>query len=120
SGRYHESPITTPSSTLAVRGTKVSVYDQRPFPAEAVSLTGRAEFRDFKKRTFFGGRNAGKTRVNTQDGNAASVARAQSVVDPGISLARSASEEALVTSLLSSGANLSFDYEKGIRVVRGG
>src|SRR5204863_7699799 len=79
-GREHDSTITSPSSTLAVRGTKVSVLDQRPFPAEAVSLTGRAEFRDFKKRVFFGGRNAGKTTVNTQTGNAAALALGQSVV----------------------------------------
>src|SRR5438105_9048352 len=44
-GREHDSTITSPSNTLAVRGTKVSVLDQRPFAAEAVSLTGRAEFR---------------------------------------------------------------------------
>src|SRR5436305_11957901 len=87
-GREHESTITSPSSTLAVRGTKVSVYDQRPFPAEAVSLTGRAEFRDFRKRIFFGGKNAGKTRVNTQERNAASVALGESYDDPGIQLAR--------------------------------
>src|SRR6185436_19348648 len=65
-GREHESTISSPSSTLAVRGTKVSVFDQRPFPAEAVSLTGRAEFRDFKKRVFFGKKNAGKTVINTR------------------------------------------------------
>jgi hypothetical protein len=119
-GREHESTITSPSSTLAVRGTKVSVYDQRPFNAEAVSLTGRAEFRDFKKRTFFGGRNAGRTVVNTQTGSAAQLAQDRAIEDPGIRYARTAAEEKLVTSLLSSGATLSFDYEKGIRVIKGG
>ena len=119
-GREHESTIVSPSSTLAVRGTKVSVFDQRPFPAEAVSLTGRAEFRDFKKRVFFGGKNAGKTSVNTQTANSAALALSQSVVDPSIKLARSDADNALVTSLLSSGATVSFDFEKGIRVVRGG
>src|SRR6185437_4977452 len=62
-GHEHESTISSPSSTLAVRGTKVSLYDQRPFPAEAVSLTGRAEYRDYKKHTFFGKKNAGKTEI---------------------------------------------------------
>src|SRR4051794_17811916 len=76
-GREHESTIATPSSTLAIRGTKVSVYDQRPFIAQAVSLTGRAEFRDFKKRVFFGGKGAGKTVVNVQNPNAAAVALGQ-------------------------------------------
>src|SRR5439155_10029161 len=119
-GREHESTITSPSSTLAVRGTKVSVFDQRPFPAEAVSLTGRAEFRDFKKRLFFGGKNAGKTKINTQTNSPAQFALGQSVVDPGIQLARTDAENALVQSLLSSGATISFDFDKGIRVVRGG
>jgi hypothetical protein len=119
-GREHESTISTPSSTLAVRGTKVSVFDQRPFPAEAVSLTGRAEFRDFKKRVALGGKNAGKAKVSTSDASAAAFALGESVVDPGISLARSAPETALVASLLSRGATVSFDFDKGIRVIRGG
>jgi hypothetical protein len=119
-GREHESTITSPSSTLAVRGTKVSVFDQRPFPAEAVSLTGRAEFRDFKKRTFFGGRNKGRTVVNTQSNSAAQLALDRSIEDPGMRYARTEAEEKLINTLLSSGATLSFDYEKGIRVVRGG
>ena len=32
-GREHESFITSPSATLAVRGTDFSSFDQRPFPA---------------------------------------------------------------------------------------
>src|SRR3954468_1148124 len=119
-GREHESTITSPSSTLAVRGTKVSVYDQRPFPAEAVSLTGRAEFRDAKKRVFFGGKGAGKTQVSTDTNSAASFSLLQSVVDPSIALARTPEEENLVNTLLQSGATLGFDFEKGIRVIRGG
>lgn len=119
-GREHESTITSPSSTLAVRGTKVSVFDQRPFPAEAVSLTGRAEFRDFKKRTFFGGRNAGRTVVNTQVGSAAQLALNRAIEDPGMRYARTEAEEKLVATLLSSGATLGFDYTKGIRTVSGG
>src|SRR4029453_10200151 len=102
-----------------IRGTKVSVYDQRPFPAEAVSLTGRAEFRDFKKTSFFGKKKGGKNKVNHQTANAAAVALNQSVVDPSIALARSQAEDALVATLLSSGAIVSFDYQKGIRVGRG-
>src|SRR5256884_977149 len=80
-GHEHESTIASPSSTLAVRGTKVSLYDQRPFAAEARSLTGRAEFRDFKKHTFFGNKNAGTTVIHTNEPNAASTALKQTVVD---------------------------------------
>lgn len=119
-GREHEASIASPSSTLAIRGTKVSLTDQRPFPAQAVSLTGRAEFRDFKKRTFFGNKNAGTTVVNTETASAASNALTQSVVDPSIALARSRSETALVNNLLSQGATTTLDFERGIRVVTGG
>jgi len=118
-GREHDSTITSPSNTLAVRGTKVSVLDQRPFPAEAVSLTGRAEFRDFKKRTFLGGQGA-KAKITTEKPSAAEFALSETVVDPTIALARTTSEDRLVEALLSTGAVVSFDFEKGIKVIRGG
>src|SRR5439155_10117991 len=44
----------------------------------------------------------------------------QSVVDPTILLARTESEQQLVNAVLSTGAVESFDFEKGIRVIRGG
>jgi hypothetical protein len=119
-GRPHESSFASPSSTLAIKGTEVSVFDQRPFPAEAVSLTGRAQFRDFKKTRFFGKKNGGTARINTNSSSAAAVAMGRSVVDPTIALARTQAEDQLVQTLLSSGATVNFDYEKGIRVVKGG
>lgn len=119
-GREHESTISSPSSTLAVRGTKVSVFDQRPFPAVATSLTGRAEFRDFKKRTFFGNKGQGKTQVDTQSNNSAQFALSNAVVDPSIALARTDAEADLISALVYGGATVSYDYEKGIRVIRGG
>src|SRR6185436_14747291 len=119
-GREHESTISSPSSTLAVRGTKVSLYDQRPFASEAVSLTGRAEFRDARKRIRFGGPGAGKLKVNENASSAAAAALQQSYVDPGAALARSASESNLIATLLSRGATIDYDYEKGIKVIRGG
>ncbi|MEA2708699.1 MAG: hypothetical protein QOF78_1300 [Phycisphaerales bacterium] len=119
-GREHESSIASPSSTLAVRGTRFSSYDQRPFPAQAVSLTGRVQFRDLRKRVTIGSRGGGKTKIDVNNPNAASLALGQSVVDPGARLARTAAEDQLVATLLQSGATVSFDYDKGIRVVRGG
>jgi len=119
-GREHDATISSPSSTLAVRGTKVSLYDQRPFRAEAVSLTGRAEFRTGKKQLAFGARNQGKTKVNTEQPSAASLALTQSVVDPSLSLARSSSEGPLIQNLISSGATVFFDREAGIKVISGG
>ena len=119
-GREHESTISSPSSTLAVRGTKVSLYDQRPFVSQAVSLTGRAEFRDARKRIRFGGPGAGKLKVNENAGSAAEASLQEAFVDPGAALARTEGEQGLIANLLSRGATLSYDYEKGIKVIRGG
>jgi len=101
-GQEHESTIASPSSTLAVRGTKVSLYDQRPFVAEAVSLTGRAQFRDIHKQLAFGGKGAGKTQVNTSKDSAAAVSLVGSFLDPTVALARTDSEARLVDTLLSA------------------
>jgi hypothetical protein len=85
-----------------------------------VSLTGRAEFREGRKRVFFGGRGAGKLEVAAGDDSAAETALGSSYIDPGAALARTESESQLIASLLYSGAQLDFDYDKGIRVIRGG
>ncbi len=53
-GQEHEASISSPSSTLAIRGTQVTLFDQRPFNSIATSLTGRAMFKDAKKQVFFG------------------------------------------------------------------
>ena len=119
-GREHESSIVSPSATLAVRGTDFAAFDQRPFPAQGVSLRGRVQFRDLKKRAVFGSRGGGKSKIDVNNSNAASVALSEAVVDPSIRLARTAAEDQLVNTLLSSGATVEFDYDKGIRVVRGG
>jgi len=119
-GVEHESSITSPSSTLAIRGTRVSLYDQRPFNPQAVSLTGRASFRDGKKQLAFGNKGQGKTVVNTTADNAASVAMDDAVIDPTVSMARSESEQELVDVLLSRGSTVFFDRVAGIDVVRGG
>lgn len=118
-GVEHESTIRSPNSTLAVRGTKVSLTDTRPFPPEAVSLIGRAEFQSFKKEVVaFGGKE--KAKIDTRDGNAAETALAQAVVDPSIALAREQSEQALIADLISRGATVILDRDTGFRTVTGG
>jgi hypothetical protein len=119
-GQEHESSISSPSSTLAVRGTDVSLYDQRPFRAEAVSLTGRADFREGKKQLAFGGKNAGKTKVAQGDSVVSSVALAESFIDPNLQFARSGSETSIVSNLVSRGATFSFDRTQNIGVLFGG
>jgi hypothetical protein len=51
SGMVHDAKISTPSTTLALRGTNVSVYDQAPFAPTAISYTGRADAQ-FRGRSF--------------------------------------------------------------------
>ena len=120
-GQEHESTISSPSSTLAVRGTKVSLYDQPPFKPQAVSLTGRASFRDGKKQlSFFGNKGQGKTKIESGDANAGTTALTLAVIDPTLALARTGAESQLVNTLLSRGSTIEFDRTTGMKVVRGG
>lgn len=119
-GQEHESTISSPSSTLAVRGTEVSLYDQRPFRAEAVSLTGRADFREGKKQLAFGGKGAGKVKVAEGDTVVSAVAFAEAVLDPTLQFARTGSETNIVSNLLSRGATFGFDRTNQIATVYGG
>jgi hypothetical protein len=121
-GREHEASISSPSSTLAVRGTKFGLFDQPPFAPQAVSYSGRVEFRDLKNHntTTVGAKNQGKTTIKQGDHGAAESALAASAIDPTIALARSDAEAPLVNTLLSRGAVFSFDRERGIPTVSGG
>jgi hypothetical protein len=63
-GVSHDATIHSPGSSLAVRGTQVSLYDQAPFTPEAVSLTGRAQFRNLRKQVVaFGGKRRAAVRA---------------------------------------------------------
>ncbi|HSI36487.1 MAG TPA: hypothetical protein VK986_23080, partial [Tepidisphaeraceae bacterium] len=116
----HAASIKSPSSTLAIRGTRVSLTDMRPFPPEAVSLTGRADFKDQRKQVSVGGKNAGKARVTGNQASPAATELASTFLDPTISLARTDTEAKLVDTLLSRGSTITLDRESGIKVVRGG
>jgi hypothetical protein len=120
-GVEHQSTLRSPNATLAVRGTKVSLFDQPPFAPQATSLTGRAEFQAFRKQSLaFGNRGQGKTIVSADSETAGEIALSQTVVDPNLQGARTESEAALVTTLISRGATVSLDRESGIKIVRGG
>ena len=118
-GLEHQSTIRSPNSTLAVRGTDVVLFDQRPFPPTAISVTGRAEFSTIKRRIAFGGRNRGRVTV-TPDQTGAEVALGGATVDPSIALARSPAEQQLVSNLLSRGSVQALSEDLGIPVLRGG
>jgi hypothetical protein len=120
-GLEHQSTLRSPNATLAVRGTKVSLFDQPPFAPQAISLTGRAEFAAQRRRPIaFGAAGQGKTVVSSESETAGDLALSQSVIDPTLPGARTASEQALLATVISRGATTTLDRESGIRIVRGG
>lgn len=120
-GVRYDAKVRTPNNTLAVRSTRVLLYEQAPFTPEAVSLVGRAEF--FRKAradsVALGGR-AGKVKVRADKNSAADTALEQAVVDPTFASARTVSEQALIANLISRGATLTFDPIANIAVLSGG
>ncbi len=120
-GVEHDSSIRSPNSTLAVRGTEVALVDQAPFTPQALSLTGRALFRNFRgDLIYFGNKGQGLTRIQSNQSGAVESALVEAVVDPSIAFARTPSEQALVSTLLSHGAVVSVDKGTGFRVITGG
>ena len=119
-GLEHEGTIASPSGTLAVRGTVVSLYDQPPFVPEAVSYTGQARFRDAHRQVNFGGKNAGKQTLQTDKDSAAETALSEGVIDPKFGGSRTSSERQLIASEVARGGVVSFDQTAQIAVVTGG
>jgi hypothetical protein len=96
SGISHQSKISSPATTLAVRGTVVQLYDQPPFTPEAVSLTGRAEFTNIKRQVVAFGGKGRKTRISGDETSAAENARQATFLDAGPALARSEQEATIL------------------------
>ena len=69
--REHDAKVRSPSSVLAVRGTKFIAQDEAPFAPTAISLDGRVMFRDAHKLVAFGNKGQGKTKIDTQSDSAA-------------------------------------------------
>lgn len=79
----HDDTILAPSSTLAVRGTRVALYDQPPYAPEAVSLTGAADFTNIHGLlVHLGTKGGGKVAVGADAASAAEYQMAQNEVDP--------------------------------------
>jgi hypothetical protein len=118
-GLEHEGTISSPSATLAVRGTVTSLYDQPPFAPEAISYTGRVNFRDVHRQLNMGskGGNA-KTTLDASQDSPASTALYNSVTDPRYAGARTASEKAYIASEVARGGVVSFDPLANITVIR--
>ncbi len=85
-GVEHESTIRSPNGTLALRGTRVSLFDQPPYAPTATSLTGRAIYTTAKRQIAFGGKGQGKTQVDQGSDSPADlqakVAQVQRFIDP--------------------------------------
>lgn len=114
-GREHESTIRSPSSTLAVRGTSVSLYDQPPFAPEAATFSGRATYQIAKRQMGIG--QGARARGGR---GSAETAMLESVVDPEDANARTTSEADLIANETSRGAVVTYDPFVEINVVRGG
>jgi hypothetical protein len=97
-GVEYDSTIRSPNAALAVRGTRVSLYDQPPFAPEAVSLTGRAVFRNVRRQLVaFGGQ--AKAKVLADQTSAAEHAVDVATIDPTSPITQTvydARQEALV------------------------
>jgi hypothetical protein len=80
--REHDAKVRSPSSVLAVRGTKFIAEDQPPFAPAAVSLDGRVMFRDTKKLVAFGNKGQGKTRIDADSDSAGGTALKSTIILP--------------------------------------
>ncbi|HTW94009.1 MAG TPA: hypothetical protein VMD30_04385 [Tepidisphaeraceae bacterium] len=118
-GIQHLSTIRSPNSTLAVRGTTVSLTDQRPFPPEAVSLTGTAQYETAKREIAVGGHGTG---IATAEGNLppAQAALLASIIDPGSQYSRTPEEQELVATVLTHGSVVTESKPSAIPIVSGG
>jgi hypothetical protein len=102
-GIEHQSELVSPSSTLAIRGTRVSIYDQPPFTPSAVSLTGRALYTSAKRQIAFGGKGQGKTNVDSQNDSPGQVSLLQTFVDPNSHFGRPDADQKLINQLQAKG-----------------
>jgi hypothetical protein len=103
--RPHDDTIVSPSSTLAVRGTRVSLWDQPPYTPEAVSLTGHALFDTIGRQVVaFGAKGEGTAIVNADQPDPADNSLNTHLVDPADAYARTPDEEKLLADLITNGA----------------
>jgi hypothetical protein len=99
----HESTIRSPGSTLAIRGTDVIYEDQAPWVPTAISNTGRAEFRNYRRQFLaFGGTR--RAQVAADKNSTAETAYSNAKTDPkGAYAGRTAAEDQLNLTLQSIG-----------------
>jgi hypothetical protein len=119
-GLEHEASIISPSSTLAVRGTHVSLFDCPPFTPEAISYTGRAAFTYNRSTVSVGTKNGAFAKALAGTSGAAETGVNETVVDPRDAQTLSSTDQALVSAAVARGAVLSYDPVANIPVITGG
>jgi hypothetical protein len=120
-GQRYDLQVDSPRSTLAIKGTRVALYDQRPYDVEARSFTGEAVFERFdRQRVAFGRKNGGTVTVTGENPDPAAVALVAAVSDPGPRNARTASEQRAIANVFSRAGGVRFDPVLQLPVVTGG
>lgn len=112
-GVVHDTTIRSPNSALAVRGTKVSLFDQAPYAPRAVSLTGRAEFLNTRRQIVSFGGAGRRTEVEGKQTGAAE--NAALIATPQVPTAVAATEfdAAQLNRVLSTGGFIRGDVVVG-------
>ena len=120
-GLQHQSTITSPSSTLAVRGTDVVLSDEVPFDPYAISFTGHALYSSFRHSTVSVGSKGGRyAKVTSGQDGAAQAAVQQTVVDPQYAAALTSSDKEFISAEVARGAVVNFPTNGAIPTVSGG
>ena len=119
-GLEHEASITSPSSTLAVRGTTVALFDQPPFVPLAISYTGRAKFTYNHNTVNVGTKHGTFAKAVAGTDGAAQTGVTDTVVDPRYAASLTATDSALLATEVARGAVISYNPISGIPVVSGG
>lgn len=118
-GVQHRSELVTPSSTLAVRSTRVSVYDQVPYPPMATSLTGRAVYSTAGRQVPVGNTGQGRTNVTIDSESPADLSLARSFVDPRSPFGRPDADRRVLAHLPSNGDLLLANRQSGLQPAGG-
>jgi len=95
-GLEHESKIASPNSTLAVRGTETTVFDQPPYAPEAIVLTGRVDYKRANRGSIAFGGKGRRSAVSAEARDPADEALRGTFVDAGFANARTLAEREIL------------------------
>lgn len=98
-GREHDAKVRSPSSVLAVRGTRFVSEDTPPFPSRAISFEGRVMVRDARRQVSVGSRGGGKAVIRADKDSAADTALADAASPRNTAGAKSQNENQLGITL---------------------